>query len=300
MFTGIRGTGKTSIARILGKELGIDPIDIREIDGASNNSIDNIRDLVAQLRVPPMAGKRKMYIIDEVHMLSNAAFNGLLKSIEEPPKYVYFVLCTTEPEKVIKTIRSRCLEFQLNTIQSSDIVGGLEKICKEEEFTYDKEALYEIANRSEGSLRDSITLLDSISANGKVDMESISLRLNIISNQVYYNIVNSMLKDSIVDVIVGFNQVYDSGADLKVFIADLAVFIRDLLMAEHNDAVRFKNYSEEMNSNMIALQRRHGTESLIKMLDVCHKYEINYEKSYYKRLHCELLLSELYRLKKPT
>jgi DNA polymerase-3 subunit gamma/tau len=236
-----------------------------------------------------------MYIIDEVHMLSSSAFNGLLKSIEEPPKHVYFVLCTTEPEKVIKTIRSRCLEFQLNTIQPDNIVDGLEKICKSEEFTYDIEALYEIANRSEGSLRDSITILDSISTNQIIDMKTLSARLNIISNQDYYDLVDSILNQPVAETVVKFEKIYSGGTDLKLFIADLSVFIRDLLVSEYNSAVKFKNYSENMNSKMIALQRRCGKERLIEMLGICHKYEINYEKSYYKRLHCELLLMELYK-----
>lgn len=294
LLTGIRGTGKTSIARIIANSLEINSIDVREIDGASNNSIENIRDLNSQLKIPPMMGKRKMYIIDEVHMLSNAAFNGLLKNIEEPPKHVYFILCTTEPEKVIKTIRSRCLEFQLNTISNNDIKIKLASICEQEKFSYDDEGLYEIASRSEGSLRDSISLLDLISsAHGKATISEIKDHLNILSNSDFYCVMERVYECDYLSLMGLLSQYYRRGIDYKIFISDLSSFIRDLAMVEIISTSGIKNYSEEMIEKMQVLQKKYSNEILFKMLNECYNTEVNYEKSYNKQLYCDLFIVRL-------
>ena len=249
LFCGPRGVGKTTCARIFAKEVNqfenenqVDDFsfNIFELDAASNNSVDDIRNLTDQVRVPPQIGKYKVYIIDEVHMLSTSAFNAFLKTLEEPPKHAKFILATTEKHKIIPTILSRCQIFDFKRISENDIALHLEKIAKEEEVTVEEDALHLIAQKSDGSLRDSLSLFDRlISFSDKnLTYSSVVEHLNILDYEYYFRITDCLLENDINQLLNIYNEILENGFDGNHFINGLAEHLRDLLVSKDESTIK--------------------------------------------------------------
>ena len=267
LFCGSRGTGKTSTAKIFAKAINCknlkdgepcfecdackasdsENFDVLEIDAASNNGVDEIRELKEKIKYPPTVGRFKVYIIDEVHMLSTSAFNALLKTLEEPPKYVVFILATTEPHKLPATILSRCMRFDFRLLSSEVLASQLEKICKDSGVKYSTEAISLIARAGEGSVRDMLSVADRCIAfsGGNLTAQNVSEVLGVSSKEVLYSIANSVLTGNIGQMLEGVNEVLSSGQNPLVFSRDLIVFFRDLLFIKTAKDVAVKSLGAE-------------------------------------------------------
>src|SRR5690606_11727985 len=255
LFCGPRGVGKTTCARILAKTINCDnrtedqeacdqcasclsflnasSLNIHELDAASNNSVDDIRELVDHVRYMPQEGKYKVYIIDEVHMLSAQAFNAFLKTLEEPPPYAIFILATTEKHKIIPTILSRCQIFNFKRITINDTVEHLESICKKENIETDKAALQVIAQKSEGCMRDALSLMDKIVSftNGNLEYSTTLEHLNILDEDYYFRLLDLMQEQNLPEVLLTFNDINRKGFDGEIFLVGFAEFFRNLLVS---------------------------------------------------------------------
>src|SRR6187397_2726770 len=257
LFCGPRGVGKTTCARILAKTINCEnqtkdgeacnscnscvsfdagtSLNIHELDAASNNSVDDIRSLVEQVRFAPQAGKYKVYIVDEVHMLSASAFNAFLKTLEEPPRYAIFILATTEKHKVIPTILSRCQIFDFNRIQISDIANHLKKIAKHEDIPAEDEALHLIAQKADGALRDALSIFDlmvTYSSGKGVTYKSTLNNLHILDYDYYFQVVDALLTENHTQPLVTFDEILRKGFDGHNFIVGLAEHLRNLLVSQ--------------------------------------------------------------------
>ena len=298
LFTGPRGVGKTSCARIVARKINNFEINdensynIFELDAASNNGVDAIRNLIEQTRIPPQFGKYKVYIIDEVHMLSSGAFNAFLKTLEEPPKHCIFILATTEKHKIIPTILSRCQVYSFKRISIDGIVNHLKNICKKENIDFDEPFLTEIANKSEGAMRDALQLFDKISGGNKaMKIENISTLLNTVDFNTYLEIHNHILSIDIRNIILKSNEILNSGISGNIFISGLCDFYRDLLVhMEVGDNSISKNIFKEKYNE---LSKSIDTKNVIEFMKILNESEINFEKSINKRLMIEITLLKL-------
>ena len=296
LFCGPRGVGKTSSARIFAREINNyskeDELsfNIFELDAASNNKADDIRDLIEKVRIPPQKGKYKVYIIDEVHMLSKHAENAFLKTLEEPPPYVVFILATTEKNKILPTIISRCQIYDFNRIKEAEIVEYLNQICKKENIEFELPALNLIAKKSDGSMRDSLTILDRVVnySNNKILIKETSILLNVIDDDKYLEIVQKTQNGNLVNAIEIFNKLSDSGIDEKEFMIGLIEYYRNLIL------LKVSNYSfQNENEKHLIIANETSNSNIINIIKTIETSIFNYDKIESKKLLVEILLMKI-------
>ena len=295
LFTGPRGVGKTSCARIVAREINNFEINddnsynIFELDAASNNGVEGIRNLIDQTRIPPQTGKYKVYIIDEVHMLSSGAFNAFLKTLEEPPPHCIFILATTEKHKIIPTILSRCQIYNFKRITIEIIVNHLKNICKIEEIQYNDDALKQIASKCDGAMRDALQLFDKVvGINKKITSEMVVENLNSVDFDKFLEIVNLINKKDIPNLINATNSILDQGISGDLFLSGLSSFYRDILVCKNNLSQKLLNYDEAKIKVLYDLSSEKSYDFLIEYIKILNDAEINFQKSINQRLLVEL------------
>ncbi len=303
LFCGPRGVGKTTCARIVARLINgfeekqeTNALNIFELDAASNNSVEDIRNLIDQVRYPPQFGKYKVYIIDEVHMLSNAAFNAFLKTLEEPPSYAIFILATTEKHKVIPTILSRCQIFDFNRIQISDIANHLKKIATREEIPAEDEALHLIAQKADGALRDALSIFDlmvTYSSGKGVTFKSTLNNLHILDYDYYFQVVDTLLTENHTQPLVIFDEILRKGFDGHNFIVGLAEHLRNLLVSQDARTTNLMEVPEAVRKKYAVQARSTSPSLLLSWLNIASQCDIGYKTSKNPRLSVELALMKM-------
>lgn len=304
LFCGPRGVGKTTCARILAKQINQDGIvkededfafNIFELDAASNNSVDDIRNLIDQVRIPPQVGKYKVYIIDEVHMLSQSAFNAFLKTLEEPPKHAIFILATTEKHKIIPTILSRCQIFDFKRITVKDTAAYLKFIAEQQGVEADEDALHVIAQKSDGALRDALSIFDRVvSFSGKkLSRKAVTENLNVLDYDTYFKTTDLLLDNNIPELLLLFNDILAKGYEGHHFIAGLASHFRDLLVCKHENTIDLLEVSDSAKEQYLKQSKKTLESFLIKAIDIANACDIHYKASKNHRLLVELSLMKM-------
>jgi len=304
LFTGPRGVGKTSCARILAKKINSDgtekadedfAFNVFELDAASNNSVDDIRNLTDQVRIPPQTGKYKVYIIDEVHMLSSAAFNAFLKTLEEPPKHAIFILATTEKHKIIPTILSRCQIFDFRRINVQDIKSHLKEVAKAENVEAEDDALHIIAQKADGALRDALSIFDRVvSFSGKnLTREAVTQNLNVLDYTYYFKITSLLLENNIPQALVDYNDILSKGFDGHHFIMGLASHFRDLLVCQNQETIALLEVGEQVKKMYFEQSQKADKSFLIEGIGMANDCDLKFRTSRNQRLLVELCLMQL-------
>lgn len=309
LFCGPRGVGKTTCARILAKlintpkdtpaeeveKLNFD-YNIYELDAASNNSVDDIRSLVDQVRYAPQSGKYKVYIIDEVHMLSNAAFNAFLKTLEEPPAYAIFILATTEKHKVIPTILSRCQIFDFNRISVQDIAQHLATVAQKEGITAEEQALYLIAQKADGALRDALSLFDMIvtfSTDNHIDYNTTISNLHILDYDYYFKLTDALLEENHTTALLTFDDILSKGFDGHNFIIGLCEHFRNLLVCKDASTIALLEVAENVKEKYHVQSKAATASFLLTAMNIGNQCDLNYKTSKNQRFHVELALLKM-------
>lgn len=324
LFCGPRGVGKTTCARIFAKTINCSNLssegeacdkcesclsfnsqrsfNIHELDAASNNKVDDIRSLTEQVRIPPQIGRYSVYIIDEVHMLSQSAFNAFLKTLEEPPSHAIFILATTEKHKIIPTILSRCQIFDFNRIHLEDIIGRLSYVAKNEGIEAEDEALHVIAQKADGALRDALSIFDQVvSLCGKsVKYRDVIENLNVLDYEYYFRTVDAALRGDLSDILLTFNEILENGFDGHNFVSGLNNHLRDLLVSRDEATIKLLETTPSVRQRYLRQTSGCSLDFLYKALEAGSNCEINYKSSKNQRLHVELFLIQLCRLASGT
>jgi len=317
LFCGPRGVGKTTCARILAKTINCEnpqssgeacdecpsckrfnegtSLNIHELDAASNNSVDDIRALVEQVRFAPQAGKYKVYIVDEVHMLSSSAFNAFLKTLEEPPSYAIFILATTEKHKILPTILSRCQIFDFKRITNQDTVGHLQDIASKEHIEAEKAALQLIAQKSEGCMRDSLSILDKIVSftNGEVTYQNTLEHLNILDDEYYFQLLDGLVAQDMATALLLYDQINKKGFEGDLVLNGFAGFIRNLLVCQQPKALELLDVVEALQPKYREMASKVAPSFLVSALNILNQAEVEYKMARNKRLHVEMALIKL-------
>jgi DNA polymerase III subunit gamma/tau len=317
LFCGPRGVGKTTCARILAKTINCETkttdgeacdvcnsctsfnegtsLNIHELDAASNNSVDDIRGLVEQVRFAPQAGDYKVYIIDEVHMLSSSAFNAFLKTLEEPPAHAIFILATTEKHKILPTILSRCQIFDFKRITTKDTVEHLEEICGKETIKAEKAALQVIAQKSEGCMRDALSIMDKIVSftNGELNYKNTLEHLNVLDEDYFFKLLEYFTSQNLPEALLLYDEINKKGFEGDTLLLGLAEFIRNILVCKDEKSAQLMESIESFRQKYLDTAKELEASWLISTLNILNDAEVNYKQSRNKKLHIEMVLIKL-------
>ena len=324
LFCGPRGVGKTTCARIFAKAINCEhltadgepcnecescqafneqrSLNIVELDAASNNSVDDIRAITDQVRIPPQVGRYRVFIIDEVHMLSTAAFNAFLKTLEEPPEYAIFILATTEKQKIIPTILSRCQIYDFNRIKVPDIVHQLEFICQDRGVTAEPAALNVIAQKADGAMRDALSIFDQVSASceGHITYQATLENLNVLDYDYYFRLDDAFLRGDVPGALLIYKDIRDHGFDSQFFINGLAQHLRDLMVASTPQTAKLLEMNDDVAQRYVLEAAKFGAGYYYRAMDLCNQCDLNYRNASNKQFLVELTLIKLCQLLVPT
>lgn len=320
LFCGPRGVGKTTSARLLAKTVNCTQLspdfeacdqcdsckafnanasfNIYELDAASNNSVDDIRALVEQVRYAPQGSQYKIYIIDEVHMLSPAAFNAFLKTLEEPPPYAKFILATTEKHKILPTILSRCQIFDFHRIKIEDAVKQLKKICENEQIEAEEEALHVIAKKADGAMRDALSIFDRIVSfsGNKITYRDVISNLNILDNDYYFKATNYLLNEDLAASLLLFDEIINNGFEEQHFLQGFAEHLRNLMVCKHPDTLKLLELAPNVAAKFGQQAQACSASWLLNALNLLNQTDFQFRLSKNQRLHVELALMKLCNL----
>lgn len=324
LFCGSRGVGKTSCARIFAKTINCTnrtatgeacnecescrqfnenrSMNILELDAASNNSVDNIRELIDQVVVPPTSGKYRVFIVDEVHMLSSQAFNAFLKTLEEPPAHAIFILATTEKHKIIPTILSRCQIYDFNRISVSDMVKHLRMVAGREGIEADDAALTVIANNADGAMRDALSIFDQVAASGqgKITYEGTLSSLNVLDRSYYTRLVEAFIAGDVPQAMLIYKDIRSRGFDSQFFINGLGLYFRDLMLAAHPSTLGLIEAPDDVRAQLAETAAKLNPSFIYRGMDLCNSADFNYRQASNKQFLIELTLIKLCQLSGPS
>ncbi len=320
LFCGPRGVGKTTSARIFAKTINcLTPnehgeacdhcescvafnegrsYNIHELDAASNNSVDDIRALIEQVQIPPQIGRYKVFIIDEVHMLSQAGFNAFLKTLEEPPAHAIFILATTEKHKILPTILSRCQIYDFARMEVPDVVAHLKRVADQEGYTYEETALNVIARKADGGMRDALSIFDQVAAftGGNITYRQVIENLNVLDYDYYFDLTDTLLRRDIPKVMLTLNEILSKGFEAHHFMSGLAAHFRDLLVSRDAQTLPLLEVAESVRQRYAEQAQQCAPAFLYRALKLCNDCDINYRASNNKRLLVELTLIQVAQL----
>lgn len=304
LFTGPRGVGKTTCARILARkinQIGYDDpnedfaFNVFELDAASNNSVDDIRSLIDQVRIPPQTGQYKVYIIDEVHMLSNTAFNAFLKTLEEPPKHAIFILATTEKHKIIPTILSRCQIFDFKRITVQDAKEHLKEVAKSQNITFEEDALQIIAQKADGAMRDALSIFDRVVSycGNHLTRKDVAENLNVLDYDTYLKVTDFMIANDLPNLLLEFDEILSKGFDPHHFVMGLSSHFRNLMVCRNPQTLELLQVSEDVKERFKTQAQKFSNTQLIDAIEISNTCDLNYRLSQNQRLLIELCLMQL-------